>query len=157
MFLFLLLSAQIVRGKKGCILFKIFKLKERRDLSAAYRFYCQKELQGAHGALKDTQATLEVFSAQIEKYPDLPQTVEELHKFCNQPDDRFVDPDKKFKWEKNEACFTFGKYKGRFLKKIVENDPEYLQWMLTQDFSDEVRNILRSALKGQFPEKQKND
>ena len=136
---------------------KIFKLKERKNLSAAYRFYCQKELQDAHSALKDTQATLEVFSAQIKKYPDLPQTVEELHKFCNQPDDRFVDPDKKFKWEKNEACFTFGKYKGQLLSKTSKDDPEYLQWMLTQDFSNEVRNILRSALKGQFPEKKKND
>ena len=136
---------------------KIFKLKERKNLSAAYRFYCQKELQDAHSALKDTQATLEVFSAQIKKYPDLPQTVEELHKFCNQPDDRFVDPDKKFKWEKNEACFTFGKYKGQLLSKTSKDDPEYLQWMLTQDFSNEVRNILRSALKGQFPEKKKKN
>jgi len=136
---------------------KIFKLKERRNLSSAYRFYCQKKLHDAHSALKDTQATLEVFAAQIEKYSDLPQTVEELHKFCNQPDDRFVDPDKKFKWEKNEACFTFGKYKGQFLKNVVENDPEYLAWMVNQDFSDGVRNIIRSALKGQFPEKKNNN
>ena len=135
--------------------FKIFKLKERRDLSAAFQFYCDKELEGAHSALKDTQATLEIFKAQTEKYPDLPQTVEELHKFCNQPDERFVDPDKKFKWKKNEACFTFGKYKGQLLSKTSKDDPEYLQWMLTQNFSNEVRNILRSALKGQLPEKQK--
>ena len=135
----------------------IFKLKERRDLSAAYRFYCQKELEDAHSALKDTQATLEIFKAQTVKYADLPQDIEGLHKFCNQRDERFVDKDKKFKWIKDEACFSFGKYKGQPLSTVVKKDAEYLEWIANQDFSDEVRNIIRSALKGQFPTKQKND
>jgi len=135
----------------------IFKLKERRDLSAAYRFYCQKNLEGAHSALKDTQATLEIFKAQTERYADLPQDIEGLHKFCNQPDERFVDKDRKFKWIKDEACFTFGKFKGQPLSVVVKNDAEYLEWMANQDFSDDVRNIIRSALKGEFPKKQKNN
>jgi DNA polymerase III subunit epsilon len=135
----------------------IFKQKERRDLSAAYRFYCKKELKDAHSALKDTQATLEIFKAQTERYADLPQDIEGLHKFCNQREKRFVDKDKKFKWIKDEASFTFGKYRGQPLSKVVKKDAEYLEWMATQDFSDEVRNIIRSALKGQFPEKQKNN
>jgi len=129
----------------------IFKLKERRDLSAAYRFYCQKELEGAHSALKDTQATLDIFKAQTERYPDLPQDIEGLHKFCDQRDSRFVDKDKKFKWINDEACFTFGKYKGQPLSKVSKNDAEYLAWMANQDFSDEVRDIIRSAIKGQIP------
>lgn len=133
---------------------KIYRLKERRDLSAAYRYYCQKELKDAHSALKDTQATLEIFKAQTEKYPDLPSTIEELHLFCNQKDERYVDADKKFIWENGKACFTFGKYKGVLLNKVATVDPEYLKWMLTQDFSDEVRSILKAALIGEFPEKQ---
>ncbi len=133
---------------------KIYRLKERRDLSAAYRFYCQKELKEAHSALKDTQATLEIFKAQTERYPDLPPTVEELHNFCNKKDDRFVDADRKFVWENASACFTFGKYKGVLLNKVAATDPVYLKWMLQQDFSDEVRSILQSALNGEFPVKQ---
>ena len=114
-------------------------------------------MDGAHSALKDTEATLEILKAQTEKYSDLPDTVHGLHQFCNQQDDRFVDVDKKFIWKNGEACFTFGKYKGQPLSKITKNDCEYLEWMLSQDFSNEVRNIIRSALRGQFPEKQSNN
>jgi len=131
----------------------IYRKKERRDLSSAYRFYCHKELEGAHGALKDTQATLDIFKAQLKKYPDLPQGVEKLHQFCNQRDERFVDSDKKFIWKDGEACFTFGKYKGTGLKKVAESDAEYLSWMLGSDFSLEVQQIIKSALKGKFPAK----
>lgn len=131
----------------------IFKQKERRNLAAAYRFYCQKELEHAHSALKDTQATLEIFQAQIKRYTDLPNNVAALHQFCNPRDERFVDNDKKFIWQDGEACFTFGKYKGAFLKKVAQNDAEYLTWMLEQDFSPEVQQLIRSALKGQFPTK----
>lgn len=132
---------------------KIFKIRERRNLAAAYRFYCQKELEGAHSALKDTQATLEIFQAQIKRYSDLPNSIEGLHQFCNKKDERFVDNDKKFIWQDDEACFTFGKYKGALLKKVAESDAEYLSWMLGQDFSAEVEQIIRSALQGQYPVK----
>jgi len=131
----------------------IFKMKERRNLSAAYRFYCQKELENAHSALKDTQATLEIFQSQIKRYPDLPRSVAELHQLCNQRDERFVDSDKKFIWQDGEACFTFGKYKGSPLRKVVKNDAEYLTWMLGSDFSPEVKQIIRSALNNHFPVK----
>ena len=135
----------------------IFKIKERRNLAAAYRFYCQKDLEGAHSALKDTQATLEIFQAQMKRYPDLPNSVAELHQVCNQRDERFVDSDKKFVWQNEEACFTFGKYKGSPLKKVAENDAEYLTWMLESDFSPEVLCIIRTALNGQFPLKAQPD
>ena len=60
---------------------------------------------------------------------------------------------KKFIWQNEEACFTFGKYKGAPLRKVVKNDAEYLTWMLGSDFSQEVQQIIRSALNGQFPVK----
>lgn len=132
---------------------KIFKRKEKRDLTAAYRFYCQKELEGAHGALKDTQATLDILLAQLQRYHDLPQDVAGLHKFCNARDSRYVDNDKKFIWTDNEACFTFGKYKGQSLRKVVKTDRDYLSWILQQNFSAEVIGIIRSALNGNFPVK----
>ncbi len=132
---------------------EIFKKKERRNLAAAYQFYCEKQLNDAHSALKDTQATLEIFQAQLKRYADLPTRVQELHEFCAQRNDRFVDSDKKFFWQNGEACFAFGKYKGMTLKQVAKSDPDYLKWMLTSDFSDEVRKILRAALNGQFPTK----
>jgi len=132
---------------------KIFKRKERRDLTAAYRFYCQKELEGAHSALKDTLATFDIFHAQLQRYDDLPENVAGLHQFCNQRDKRYVDNDKKFIWTDDEACFTFGKYKGQPLKKVVKIDADYLTWMQQQEFSPEVIGIIRSALIGRFPEK----
>ncbi len=130
---------------------EIFKKKERRNLAAAYQFYCQKQLRDAHSALKDTQATLEIFQAQLSRYADLPTRVQELHEFCNQRDDRFIDSDKKFIWQNGEACFSFGKYKGMPLKQVVKTDADYIKWMLSSNFSAEVRNILRAALNGQFP------
>jgi len=131
----------------------IFKTKERRNLAAAYRFYCQKDLTDAHSALKDIQATFDIFHAQLKRYPDLPTSVPELHQFCNQRDERFVDGNKKFEWRNNEACFTFGKYKGTPLQQVAKNDVDYLTWMLTQDFSTEVRRIIQAAINGNFPVK----
>src|SRR5205814_1449814 len=69
----------------------IFHRKEPRDLTAAYQYYCQKTLVGAHGARADALASLDVVLAQVKRYPDLPQTVQGLHEFCNKQDERFVD------------------------------------------------------------------
>ena len=131
----------------------IFRLKEKRDLSAAYRFYCHKELKDAHSALKDTEATLEILLAQVEKYEDLPKNTEGLHKFCKQGNDKFVDPDRKFYWENGEAYFNFGKYRGTPLKIVAKEAPDYLEWMLNQDFSAPTREIIAAALRGDFPKK----
>lgn len=134
--------------------FSIFKQMERRDLSAAYRFYCNKELIGAHSALKDTQATLEIFGAQLNRYSDLPRNMDDLHKFCDPRDERFVDRDKKFIWQNGEAAFTFGKFKGKLLRHVVKTDRDYLAWMVQQEFSDEILHIINSALNGEFPVKE---
>ncbi|MFZ5517041.1 MAG: exonuclease domain-containing protein [Candidatus Zhuqueibacterota bacterium] len=135
----------------------IYKSMERRDLAAAYRFYCNKELVGAHSALKDAQATLEIFSQQLTKYATLPRTLDDLHKLSNRRDDRYVDADKKFIWQNGEAAFTFGKFKGQLLRNVVKTDRDYLSWMAQQVFSEEVINIINSALKGQFPQRPERD
>ncbi|MDE6831962.1 MAG: 3'-5' exonuclease, partial [Muribaculaceae bacterium] len=61
----------------------IFHKKEPRTLVAAYRYYCNKELEGAHSANADTRATLEVLKAQLDRYEDLPRDMEELAKFSS--------------------------------------------------------------------------
>ena len=134
----------------------IFHQMERRDLSAAYRFYCGRELEGAHDALADVTATVEILDAQLARYPELPRDLDALHRFCNPDEGRFVDRTRKFCWnDKGEAVFTFGKYNGRSLQETVAvpDGRGYLEWMLGKDFSEEVKGILREALGGVFPQR----
>ncbi len=130
----------------------IFFSREPRDLSAAVRFYCGRELEGAHGALADTEASLDVLLSQIVRYPDLAEDVAGLAAASAMPsDDRFVDRDRRFVWRHGEAYFNFGKVKGRSLRDVVEKDVGYLGWILDRDFSEEVKGIVRRAKQGQFP------
>ena len=136
----------------------IFHRMERRDLSSAYRFYCNEELVGAHSALADTTATLEILDAQVGRYDEVPDTTEELHDFCNADRAKFLDRDRKLAWnDSGEPEFTFGKLRGKTLK-LVCSDPEgrgYLEWILKKDFGEDLKDILRDALAGVFPVKTK--
>jgi DNA polymerase-3 subunit epsilon len=135
---------------------RIFHRMERRDLTAAYKFYCGRDLTGAHNALADTEATLEILDAQIARYEEVPAEIDDLHRFCNPDEGRFVDRKRKFKWnDKGEAEFTFGKFQGKSLNDVVadQRGRSYLEWMLGRDFSEEVKGFLRDALGGVFPKK----
>lgn len=133
---------------------KIFHKKEERNLSAAYRFYCGKDLANAHTAEADTRASLEVFLAQMRRYEDLPKDISKLHDFCNQQDPRFVDSTGKFMWRHNQAFFNFGKYRSKSLKDVAKEDTEYLIWIAEESsMPDDVIEICRKALTGDFPKK----
>jgi len=136
---------------------KIFHRLERRDLTAAYKLYCGKDLTGAHNALADTEATLEILDAQVARYDEVPDEVDDLHRFCNPDEGRFVDRKRKFLWsEEGEAVFTFGKFEGQSLNAVVadQRGRSYLEWMLGKDFSEEIKGILRDALDGALPKKE---
>ena len=134
----------------------IFHRKEPRDLTAAYQFYCQKPLVGAHGARADTLASEEVLFAQLKRYPDLPQDVQGLHGFCNKLDERFVDSTRKMIWKDGEAAINFGKHKGELLKDLVRKQRDYVEWMVQDGkFSQDVVDICWKALKGEFPRNEK--
>lgn len=145
-----------LRGVRHLDAMVIFKLMEPRNLTAAYKKYCGKDLVGAHDALADTTATLEILDAQVAHYEDLPDDVDELHTVCNPDEGRFVDRTRKFVWtDEGQAAFTFGQYRGETIKQVVQ-DPRgrgYLEWMLGKDFSEEVKGILREALGGVFPQR----
>jgi len=150
-------SALDFRGVKHLDAMRIFHLKEKRDLTAAYKLYCGGELTGAHNALADTTATLEILDAQLAHYDDLPRDVAALHTFCNPDEGKFVDLRRKFVWnDEGEAEFTFGKYQGKSLNTVVadQRGRSYLEWMLGRDFSEEIKGILREALDGVFPRKE---
>ncbi len=133
---------------------RIFHKMEPRDLTAAYRFYCDKELEGAHSAIVDTEATLEILDAQVARYPDIPRNVAELARFADPDGDNFIDATRKLMWTTDgEAALAFGKNKGRTLRELAMQGGGYLNWMVGADFSDEVKQILIAALQGNFPKR----
>ncbi len=129
----------------------IFFKKEPRDLTAAVRFFAGREHANAHDALSDVVATAEVLAGELERYPDLPRTLDGLHQFSAPAENRFVDPDKRFAWRDGEAVFAFGDHRGKPLAEVAEKSPGYLDWMLRRDFPEEAKKIARDALKGIFP------
>lgn len=160
-----LLEAEIVRhggrvdltGSRVIDAMTIFHRQEPRHLEAALRFYCGRELEGAHSALADAEATLAVLDAQLARYPELPRDPGGLHVFCNQGNERYLDRTRKLAWnEAGEAALNFGKNRGRTLRELVDLDREsgnsYLRWMVRDgDFSPEVKQIVLEALNGRFP------
>ena len=130
---------------------RIYTLKEPRDLSAAYRFYCDAELSGAHGAEADAKAAADILLAQIRKYTDLPTDLDDLEQACQADRRHWVDSHGKFIWKNNDIVFGFGKYFSKKLRSVVAEDPGYLKWMLQSSFSDDVVGIVEQALLGHFP------
>ncbi len=123
---------------------EIFHHFEKRDLSAAVRFYCGREHAGAHAAEADVLATLAVLDAQLAKYADLPRTTAGLHVHFRDPNS--VDADGRFAKVGGELRFTFGKYRGQPLDEVARTKPDYLEWMLKQDFFDDAKALVRQAL-----------
>ena len=124
-----------------------------RNLGTAYQKYCNKELANAHSSDTDVRASVEILDNQLQVYEDLPHDAEGLCSVCLEPRKDFVDIAGRFAWYKGEVIFSFGKHKGRPVREIVDEYPDYLGWILLQDFSPEVMNIVKNALEGEFPER----
>jgi DNA polymerase-3 subunit epsilon len=133
---------------------KVFHLNEKRDLSAAYKFYCDKDLIGAHSALADSQAVLDILHKQVERYGEGEEDLSSLDKFEYSSLMDFYDDERKFCWWNGKLFLMFGKYaRKQPLQDLVKQDPGYLKWILTKDFSDGVKEVVAAALKGQIPTK----
>lgn len=127
---------------------RIYHQMEPRNLSAALKFYCNREHEGAHDALADVEATADVLLAQLEHYPEqLQGTVDFLGELSG---DRKRSPDAagKLKFDERGAiCLTFGKYNGWSLENIGRNDPGYLQWLMTKaELPGSTLAVMRNAL-----------
>jgi len=129
---------------------KIYHIHERRDLTAAYKFFCNKELIGAHSALVDSRATLEVLEEQIAKYGKRDK-INTLQEFDYKQSPEFFDDSRKFRWWNKELYITFGKHNGKSMQAIAEEDRNYLQWILGKDFSNQVKSMVRDVLDGDIP------
>jgi DNA polymerase III subunit epsilon len=119
----------------------IFHKMEQRTLSAAYKFYCEKDLEGAHGAEADTKATYEVLKSQLDRYPDLQNDVAYLSEFS--AFNRNVDfAGKIILNDKDIEVFNFGKYKDMPVEDILKKDSGYYGWMMQGDFALNTKNVL---------------
>lgn len=111
----------------------IYHKKEPRTLSAAYKYYCGEELEGAHGANADTIATMKVLMAQLEKYDDLPTEVGALSEYASA--NRNVDLVGRLIYDdQNREIINFGKYKGQVAAEVLKKDPGYYSWIMGGDF-----------------------
>lgn len=130
----------------------IYHQRDPRDLQAAYRKYCGREMENAHVAEEDAKAAAEILDGQLGMYGDLPRDVSGLCDICNPIGKNYVDLEGKFIWVNGEVVCNFGKkYKGRKLRDIAAEDPSYLSWITGADFSPETREIASRALGGEFP------
>lgn len=119
----------------------IFHKMEQRTLTAAYKFYCGKDLDGAHGAEADTRATYEVLKSQLDMYPELKNDVQFLSEFSTF--NRNVDFAGKIVLNDDDVeVFNFGKYKDKPVEEILKRDSGYYGWMMQGDFSLNTKNVL---------------
>ena len=117
----------------------IYHKMEKRNLSAAYRFYCNKELENAHTALADTQATYEVLQAQLDRYgDDLVNDINFLSEFSRRNNN--VDLAGRIVYnEQGVETINFGKYKGRPVTEVLHRDPGYFSWIMQGDFTQNTK------------------
>mgnify|MGYP003546944126 FL=1 len=120
----------------------IFHKLEQRTLSAAYKFYCNKNLEDAHTAEADTRATYEVLKAQLDRYPDV---LENDMKFLADYSSYNKNVDFAGRIVYNEQgveVFNFGKYKGMPVAEILKKDIGYFGWLMQGDFTLNTKNVL---------------
>ena len=135
---------------------RIFYKMEPRTLKAALRFYCGKELEGAHDALADVRATVDVFKGQLAKYDGVDyedgdgevtsapirNDMDAVHRFTN--DNRFVDATQRMKRNPDGVVvFNFGKHIGKPVAATLANDKQYYNWILNKEFSSQVKQIVK--------------
>jgi len=123
---------------------KIFHMIEQRTLTAAYKFYCNKQLTDAHSAEADATATWEVLEAQVQRYPQIGNTVQSIVKFTGEDD--IVDFARRFIKENGIEIFNFGKHKGKSVAQVLKEEPQYYDWMMKGDFSMNTKQKLTEIL-----------
>ncbi len=124
----------------------IYHVNEKRNLTAAYEFYCEKELRDAHSALADASATLDVIVGQVKMYGNEAGELESLNKFTYQQKSEFLDEERKLRIWNGDYYLTFGKYRNRGLKEVLKMDSGYLTWLVSTDLSEKVRSVINQAL-----------
>jgi DNA polymerase-3 subunit epsilon len=133
-----------IQGKRLLDVQKIYHQMEPRTLSAAYKFYCDKDLENAHSAESDINATLDVFLAQINKYPQLGNSIDTVMKVIGE--DQIVDFARRMVIENGKETFNFGKHKGKSVVQVLKDEPQYYDWMMKGDFALHTKQKLTEIL-----------
>ena len=127
----------------------IFHKMEQRTLSAAFKFYCDKELINAHSAMADTDATYEVLLAQVDRYEELENNLDFLSEFSTRK--RSLDVAGFIVLNKeDQAYFSFGKHKGKTVDEVLEKEPGYFGWLLNADFPLYTKKVLTALRLSKF-------
>jgi len=133
--------------KKHIDVQNIFHKMEQRTLIAAYKFYCQKNLENAHSALADAEATWEVLDAQIDKYDELESDVDFLDEFSRYGNVKRLDFAGRLAYnENNEVVYNFGKQKGKTVEEVYKKEAGYHGWFLNADFPLYTKQCLRKEI-----------
>ena len=123
----------------------IFYTMEPRTLTAAYKFFCGKEHEGAHGAEADVNATIDVLMAQLDRYKNLGNSVESILGVIGE--EKIVDYARRFGFDdKGNEIFNFGKHKGRLVTDVLKSEPQYYDWMMRGDFPLHTKQKLTEIL-----------
>lgn len=148
-----------VEKRKSIDVQKIFYKMEPRTLQAALKHYCGKTLEGAHDALADVRATVDVLKGQIEMYKDvdhedgdgfitktpIQNDMDAIYEFTS--DERVVDFTNRLKRNpKGEIIFNFGKYMNQRVKEVIKKDRNYYHWIIQKDFSSQVKKIVKGMM-----------
>jgi DNA polymerase-3 subunit epsilon len=130
-----------MKGRVSVDVQTIFHKKEQRTLAAALQFYCDKELENAHSAEADTEATYEILKAQIERYNDLENDMKMLSEFSSHRDRADFSGHILYD-DAGDEIFSFGKYKGQKVVDVLQKDQGYYSWILNADFPLYTKKVL---------------
>jgi len=145
-----------IKGRRLVDVQNIFHKMEPRNLSAAYRFYCNKELEDAHSAEADALATFEILKSQLDRYNGV--AYEEKDGKLTTPIENDINKLSEFSYhtknadlvgqiifnDKGEEIFNFGKYKGRSVEKQFKKEPQYYDWMMKSHFPLSTKKVITS-------------
>lgn len=149
-----------IENRKLIDIQRLFYKMEPRTLSAAYKFYLNKDMENAHDALADVKATVEILKGQLAMYDGkdfidsdgnliekpVQNDIHQLHSFTN--DLNIIDVTQKLKYDANgEIVFNFGKYLGQSVAKTLSKDKQYYNWILEKEFSYQVKKIVKKLVK----------
>ena len=143
-----------ITGRKLVDVQNIFHKMEPRNLSAAYKFYCKKKLEGAHSAEADAMATYEILKAQLDKYNKTPfenkdgeisypvkNDMAALSEFSYHT--RTADLIGHIIYDENDIeVFNFGKYKGKSVQDVFKTEPQYYNWMMKSQFPHYTKKVI---------------
>ncbi len=144
-----------MKDRKAIDVQVIFHKKEQRTLSAGYKFYCGKDLDNAHSAEADTNATYEILKAQLDKYEDIENSVDKLSEFSSHSTRADFAGFILFN-DKKQEIFSFGKHKGKLVEDVLKTEPGYNSWIQNADFPLYTKKVMQEIFNRSRQPKQEN-